>query len=421
MKTLMILGALEEFVSLVRLAKKQNIRTVVVDGYEHAPAKRFADAAYTVDVRDIKACAAIADQEKVDAITTAYSDLLLECMVKIADMAKLPCHLTPAQLPYYRDKHIINATCEALQIPTPKSVRLAPDFCDDELSSLAFPMVIKPLDLYGSRGLVIVHSVDEIHAHFADSCALSDRKEILAEEYNPEYEFNIQCWVRHGQVHVLGLADREKTSFDPHTVPLSTRNIYPSRLISHVYDKARDALQSYIRHTGQTEGPLAMQFYWGRTRGFEVGEIAARFLGYEHELIAYSSNLSIEALLLAAAVDDARVDELLAGCNPFGSCSAAVLYLHARDGVVADTSGINEALQDSSVVYGQIFYQKGDRVGDPQTQPYAARYDMTAPTRDAVDVMSEHLLSIVSMKDTDGTELLRKGILTSYKNEAHYD
>ena len=125
-KTLLILGALEEFVPLVKLAVRQNIRPVVVDGNPDAPAKeealRLGGSAYDADVRDTALVAGIAAKEHADAITTAYSDLLLECMVRIADKAGLPCHLTPDQLPWYRDKDVTNRTCEELGIGTTKSV-----------------------------------------------------------------------------------------------------------------------------------------------------------------------------------------------------------------------------------------------------------------------------------------------------------
>lgn len=414
MKTLMILGGLEEFVPLVRLAHERGVRTVVADGNTGAPAKKIADCSYDVDIRDTGACAQIARAEHADAITTAYSDLLLECMVKIADAAHLPCHLTPGQLPYYRDKDVINKTLRKLDLPTPGSVVLREDFSDRELSGLHFPMVIKPLDMYGSRGLVIVKSPKEIREQFAFSCSTSKRKEVLAEEYDPDHEFNIQCWVRHGVVHVLGLADREKTKFDVASIPLSTRNIYPSRLIDHVYDRARRILTSYIRFTKQTEGPLSMQFYWGPERGLMVGEIAARFLGYEHELIAYADDLCIEDLLLSAATDDDRVDELLKSCNPFGNRSAAVLYLHARDGILKDESAVLAASNRSDVKYAQLFYKAGDRIGNPETKPYFARFDLVADTRQEIDRRTEDILSRLSAADAGGRELLLKGDVTDY-------
>lgn len=418
--TLLILGGLDEFVPLVQLAEKRGIRTIVIDGYPEAPAKRIASKAYTIDIHNTEKIAEIARKEQVQAITTAYSDILLECMVKIADAAHLPCHLTPSQLPYYRDKSVTLKTCEKLNIPIPKSTVITENFSDEQLEGMAFPMVIKPLDLYGSRGLTVVHSTGEIRRYFNKALSISSRHELLTEEYDSGFEFNIQCWVRHGQVHVLGLCDREKTTFDPRTVPFSTRNIYPSRLISGVYDGAVDILQKYIAFTGQTEGPLAMQFFWSEDSGIRVGEIAARFLGYEHELIEYADGLSIEDLLLSAAFDDGRVDELLNRCNPFGNRSAAVLYIHARDGILADQHTVVEASRNpdsawhSDLKKAQLFYHEGERIGQPQSMPYFARFDLTAPTRKQIDKDTRLLLSSLTAVGKNGEELLRKGTIPDY-------
>lgn len=418
--TLLILGGLDEFVPLVQLAEKRGIRTIVIDGYPEAPAKKIASKAYTIDIHNIEKIAEIARKEQVQAITTAYSDILLECMVKIADAAHLPCHLVPSQLPFYRDKSVMAKTCDKLQIPMPKSRMLTENFSDDDLSGMAFPMVIKPLDLYGSRGLTVVHSVAEIRRYFNKALSISSRHELLAEEYDPDFEFNIQCWVRHGQVHVLGLCDREKTTFDPRTVPLSTRNIYPSRLISNVYDGAVDILKKYTACTGQTEGPLAMQFFWGKENGIRVGEIAARFLGYEHELIDYADDLSIEDLLLSAAFDDVRVDKLLEACNPFGNRSAAVLYIHARDGILADQHTVVDASRNQDNIWyndlkkDQLFYREGERIGQPQSMPYFARFDLAAPSRKQIDEDTRLLLDSLTAVGKNGEELLRKGTIPDY-------
>jgi len=410
MRTLLILGGLEEFVPLVRLAKKNGIRTVVVDGNPGAPAKTESiaagGAAYDADVRDIAAIALIAKNENAEAITTAYSDLLLECMVKIADASGLPCHLKPSQLPYYRDKAVTNRTLEELSIGTPKSAALSEGFSDSDLEGLAFPMVVKPIDLYGSRGLSIVESADEIRERFAAAAAGSSQKRILAEEYAAGREFNLQAWVRHGKVRILGIADREKTSHDPKEIPLSTRNVYPSKAIESVYAPAKEALEKYVSKTLQKEGPLCMQFFAGNDGGILVGEIAARFLGYEHELLEYADGISVEELLLASAFDDEKVDGLLDACNPFGNCTAAVLYFHGRDGIIADQSAARAAFDRPEVIYSKLFYEDGERIGSPQRMPYVARCYIKAEARDGADALTQEIFDAVSIKDAEGRELL---------------
>ena len=74
------------------------------DGYADGIARTYADKAYTIPVTDVDAIALMCREEGVDGIITSFSDLLLECMVKIADKAGLPCYLKPEQLSWYRDK-----------------------------------------------------------------------------------------------------------------------------------------------------------------------------------------------------------------------------------------------------------------------------------------------------------------------------
>lgn len=42
----------------------------------------------------------------------------------------------------------------------------------------------------------------------------TDCQEILVEEYNDGYEFNMMTWVMDGKVNVISIADREKTEME---------------------------------------------------------------------------------------------------------------------------------------------------------------------------------------------------------------
>ena len=98
----LILGTLGEFTELVKKAKEKGYETVVCDGYADGIARTYADKAYTIPVTDVDAIALMCREEGVDGIITSFSDLLLECMVKIADKAGLPCYLKPEQLSWYQ-------------------------------------------------------------------------------------------------------------------------------------------------------------------------------------------------------------------------------------------------------------------------------------------------------------------------------
>ncbi|MCD8154681.1 MAG: dehydrogenase [Clostridiales bacterium] len=416
MHHLVILGSLTEFVSLVRLAKARGYYTIVCDGNPDGPAKALAHARYDIPVQNIEEIADICRKEHADGIITSFSDLLLECMVKIACRANLPCYLVPGQLSFYRDKAVMKNKLAELGIPTPKFLCLSPDFPDDALDTMKFPLVTKPLDKYGSRGLFVVPSLSELRSAYHDVCDTSERKEILVEEYNSGYEFNMMTWVHRGIVHVISIADREKSPIPTRDVPVNSRNVYPSCMLDSVLTPARDILQRYALSTGQTEGVLSMQFYWQPGKAVEVGEIAARFFGYEHELVELGGGISIEELLLDSVYDTPGLERTLALADPHLPTVSATLYFHGRERTVCcqEIARRLRNLPGVSHVGTMLFYKEGEPVKWRSSKPYIARYYITGQNRREVDRITERIFREISVLDPDGREILYQNVIPTY-------
>lgn len=190
---LLILGTLGEFVQLVQKSREKGYYTIVCDGYPDGPARKFADEAYQIPVTDTERIAELCREKEIDGIITSFSDLLLECMVKIADRAGLPCYLKPEQLPWYRDKSETRALLRKLELPTPGFRKIPTAVLEDpdrksrlkeRLKGLRYPVVSKPLDKYGSRGIYISENLDELIEASQKTAEFSDMPEILVEEYN---------------------------------------------------------------------------------------------------------------------------------------------------------------------------------------------------------------------------------------------
>lgn len=422
----LILGSLGEFVTLVKKAKEKGYDTVVCDGYENGPARKYADASYVIPVTDIQAVADLCIREKVDGIITSFSDLLLECMVKIADKAGLPCYLKPDQLPWYRDKSVCRETLKDLGLPGPGFAKLPVKLIKEEklkeiektISGLHYPLISKPMDRYGSRGIFIIHNRAELCEKIKATAEFTELSEILVEEYNDGFEFNMMTWVQDGRVHIISIADREKTEFIPGMLPESTRNVYPSCLMEEVEEEALDILQRYAGRTGQKEGALSMQFFWKKDRGVQVCEIAARFFGYEHELTDMVYGFNIEELLLNSLYNKDRNREILKNHDIYKTKShGAVLYFHGRLLTVKDQSAARSLGEEDFVAKPWIFYEDGERVVEYGPNPYMALYYIQADTREELDYVTEEFYRKMSIKDPEGKEILYKNILPDYGNK----
>lgn len=412
---LLILGSLREFVQLIELAKSQGIYTIVCDGYKNSIGKQHADKAYDIPPGNIEEIAEICKKEQVDGIITSFSDYLFECMVKIASLANLKCYFAPEKLHLYRNKYDMKKMLDSLEIKNAGYVVLNENFSDKELSHLRFPVVSKPLDKYGSRGVMILYSPEEIRENFDKICETSDIKNILIEEYHSGYEFNMMTWILDGKVNVLSIADREKTAISRHEIPISTRNVYPSRLISHVYEEARDILQKVADHTGQTSGILSMQFFWTPGEPICVGEIAGRFLGYEHELIEYCSGLAVEELMLNYIYDEEKLYSLLNNHSPFFDRHSAVLYFHGRNGMIVSSNAEADRLAaDSHVKDYWAFYSSGEEIIPHGPNPYVLRYYISGDNRDEIDQISDYIFKNAAVTDSAGQSVIYQNKLTDY-------
>lgn len=407
MHKLLILGSLGEFVQLIEMAKGRGIYTIVCDGYRGSIGKAHADKAYDIDVGDTDAIVDMCRLEKVDGIITSFSDHLFECMVKIAKKAHLKCYFDVEHLPLYRDKTKMKDMLTALGIGTPAYRYVEKDFSDQELDGLHFPVVVKPVDKYGSRGVQVLYDIEEIREKFDDTCATSDCKKILVEEYHDGFEFNMMTWVLHGKVQVISIADREKTSIGHHEIPISTRNVYPSKRMELVFEQAKEILQKTAQYTGQQSGPLSMQFFWKPETGVQVCEIAGRFFGYEHELTEYAGNFSIEKLLLDYVYDEEQIDQTFAAYSPYFDKVSAVLYFHGKPGMrVVNQEKARELEKLPGVKECWLFYQEGEQVIEHGPNPYVARYYITGNTREEVDSLTKDIFAQMTVTDEDEREVL---------------
>lgn len=417
--TLMILGSMDEFVELVRQAKDRGIRTVVCDGYEDGPAKRIADEAYTIDVRDTDTIADLCLECEVDGIIASFSDLLAECLVDIAAKAGLPCYATPERFRVLREKPLMKKMMDDLGIAYPRSAIVRKDSIERDIAPIGFPCVVKPVNGYGSRGIYVLDDAEQVAERFDEIASYSSFDYILAEHYNSGYEINMMSWVVDGEPVVLGMADREKSQEIPHAVPHVSRIIHPSLFAEEAYEEARSIVEKAAKYVGISTGPVSMQFFYTPGKGIEVCEIAGRLLGYEHELITLASGLSIEGLLLDYVYDRDAMKERLRGHTPFFPRCSAGHYFHAYENEIAQVNAASRVSSLPGVVEVKEYYRPGDCVSHGVgAKPYAVRCYAVADNRCAMDALSYKIFEEVEVIDSDGAEMLYRNVIADYGEQA---
>ena len=408
MKRLMILGSMDEFIQLVQTARERGYYTIVCDGYEDGPAKKYADVSYDIDIRQVDRVVEVCQKENVDGIIASFSDILFEYLVKIAHKAGLKTYCTPENSLWLRSKEKMRQMFQELHIPCPSYRVLEGDFTDDSIRELRFPLVMKPVDGYGSRGVFVVQNKEELRERFPETSKYSIGSDcIMVEEYNDGFEFNMMNWVLDGEVHTLSFADREKSVEVKGDIPHITRLVYPSHLTDVVYEEAKAIVQKVATFVGIQNGPLCMQFFYRPGEGIQVCECAGRIFGYEHELLTYSSGFSIEDLLLDYVYDEESMRNRVKAHSihlPQISCG---MYFHGHEGTVSGMEEVEAKISKFLPLEYKIFYKNGELISHQVgAKPYVIQVDLAANSYEELDDICNRLIRDLSVKDVDGRELL---------------
>ena len=409
---------MDEFVELVRHARRRGCYVIVADGYVDGPARAYADEDHVVDVRDPRKLAELYKSRRADAVVTSYSDVLFEsaCEMRRILGADEPFPLESMEI--LRDKASMRKLLDELGVAHPRSVEVSSSSEALESSrGLAFPCVMKPVDGYGSHGIRVVRDSAEAARVFGDVARHATRGErCLIEEYDEGAEINMTAWVCDGVAYPVSFADREKTFMGEGIVPQVTRIVYPSRQPRAVFDRALEIVQAVVDRLGVTAGPVCMQFFCGEGSCVSVCEITGRVFGYEHELIELGSGLSVEELLLDTAFDKASLKRRLEAhvLSAFVEPCCG-LYFHGCDGVVGDLSRARESLRDDAVVDSLFYVEEGDAFTHGEgSKPYIARAYLQARDYRSLDRASARVLGAFYVPDAEGGDLSLVGRLPAY-------
>lgn len=278
MKKVLILGAIEAFCDLISDIKELGIQTIVCDYYPDAPGKRLADFAYDLSTTDVGAMIGVAAEHDVDGVICAFSDRNIPTCYEVAKKLRLPTFYTKEVIDIITDKIKMKKHFKDNGFPILNYKIIQKDFSDSELDHFIFPVIIKPVDSSGSKGVYVCTSAGEVRENFEKSAcqSVNHTGEIIVEEYYPVDEISVTAWVKEGTAYVTCIYDVGR-NFEEEIVLSSI--VFPSKYASTSnFPKIRKLVQELTDSLQIKEGPITVQCFIGE-RGLKVSEYIYRLAG----------------------------------------------------------------------------------------------------------------------------------------------
>ncbi len=277
MKRLMILGSVKYFENLVASAKELGIYTIVCDNRENTPAKKICDEAINVDIMNLELIKKIAIEKKVDGILTSFTDTLLLPHTHLVNELNLPKIIKLDQLESVTNKLVMKEIFKKNKIKS-TDYWVVDTIDEAQKLKIKFPIVMKPLDSCGSKGIFFIYNNEELVKNFKETQKLSSDGRVLIEEFYESDEIQGLCWVHNGEAHVLYVGDRELVNIHQGRPGKPRKLIYPSKYCYQYEQEIREIYQKIATAFNIKNGPIYVQMFVGND-GLKVSEMMTRLPG----------------------------------------------------------------------------------------------------------------------------------------------
>ena len=408
MKALVLAGGLPQ-IELLKQLKSRNVETVLCDGNANALARPFADSFYQIPIFDVEAVKDVAEKENVDFLITVCADQVLLVVAQVSEMLGLPCYIDYKTAQLVSDKKQMKRVFWENGIPTSRYVEMQ-ELDYEKVSHLNYPMVVKPVDAYSSRGVRKVWNREELEACFREASQISRTGGVIVEEFVAGDEISVDVYVENGKAKILCVSNSEKISDADRFIIFRGR--YPAAASREILAQIQRVAQQIADAFGLVDSPMLIQMIHDGER-VSVLEFCARTGGnMKYLLIKRACGFDVIQAVIDLTLGEKPHVELLPPENRF----IVNDFIYCRPGVFDHLEGFEELRQEGILADYHAIRPRGMVIrGISSSSDRIAGITVMADTLEEFNRKHRRIVDSVKILDADGNDLMRHDLLPDLK------
>lgn len=199
-KKLLFLGGGRSNIGAIQTAKKMGIECYVAGIAGDYPCNKYADRLIEVDMLDKYATYEAVKDLDIDGVLICCSDKALETCGYLCDKLNLP-GISESSAILSSNKYAMKQALIEGGVTTAKYQKVENE--NDLMkasSNLSFPLMVKAVDLQGSKGIYKADNYDELKTFYKQVCIDSSENYCIVEEYIDGIEMGAQSFIYNGEV-----------------------------------------------------------------------------------------------------------------------------------------------------------------------------------------------------------------------------
>ena len=346
---------------LIETASAMGLHTLVFDMASKAPGALLAKQQVLMSTRDIEGCVRearrLSENLPIHGVMTAGTDAS-RAVAAIASALELP-GIRYADAEAASNKVLMRLRLKEHALPIPdfrsvwslNEVRAAMD-------QLSFPLVLKPAENMGARGVIKIERRQDIYRAFRHTKKYSPTGEMILEEYMSGAELSVDSLSWEGKFRVTGIADRI-IAHEPFFIELGHNmpSAQPEKILQEAEELMQKASQALGIHTGAAKGDLKIT-----PEGIKIGEIAARLSGgfmSSHTYPLHSGVNVFKAAIKIALGETEGLEEILETKSGFVAIERGIVCPPAK---ILKLRGVEKISASKNIEFVHMSRKEGEIV-----------------------------------------------------------
>ena len=360
---LLIAGGGHSEIPVIKAAKKLGFYVITSGNKPEDLGHQFSDEMRLADFSDKEAMLKLAADLSIDAIVPGCNDFSAISSAYVAQELRLPGHdpLETVELIHHKDRY--RAMAKDLGIASPRAFGCADfDASVDAIQKLDFPIIIKPVDLTGGKGISRADTMEAAVQAVNDAFAISRAKRVVIEEFIVGTRHGFSAFLQNSRISFY-FADDEYYHLSPYLVSAASS---PSSCAENTLLKIKQDGEKLTKALGLVDGIFHVQFIKPPDGDPVIIEICRRAPGDLYiELVRHSAGVPYAEWIVRAS----------SGLPVTQVSHLGGDQIITRHCLMTDRSGTFDGFEfdpevSSSIIDRLIWAKTGDQIKDPLTHKF---------------------------------------------------
>lgn len=369
MKKLLMLGGAMQQIPAIKAARDMGYYVITCDYLPQNPGHRFAHEYHNVSTTDKEAVLKLAKELSIDGIVAYASDPAAPTAAYVSEKLGIPGNPYEA-VSMLTEKDKFRDFLKKNGFNTPKAIGVQNyEEARSAIDRFKFPVMVKPVDSSGSKGVVKIYSKAELKDAYEEAVSYSRSKRVIIEEFIQKKGYQVSgdgfsvdghlVFTSYGNELYCGNGTREYVALG---------EFWPSILTPEMKDKVDYELQKLITALGMKTSAYNIEVIIDEKDDVYILELGPRNGGsYIPQLIKYATGVDLVHYTIKSALGEDCSQLQMA---PTTGCFSNYMIYSTQSGKYAGL-WFDEQFKENNLLDVYCTYSIGDEVASYQNTSHS--------------------------------------------------